>query len=77
MERKSILEKMNLPLTQLIINKKPVIGLVGVPKKTVYFILFVQTKAFIENNNTKTSKLSSKNEIVALSMFIAFRSNFE
>ena len=53
----------------LIINKKPVIGLVG-HQKTVYFILLVQTKAFLLKITTQkklNKKLSSKNEIVALS----------
>ena len=44
----------------LIINKKPVIGLVGVPKKTVYFILLVQTKAFLLKITTQ-KKLNVKN----------------
>jgi 3'(2'), 5'-bisphosphate nucleotidase len=55
----------------LIINKKPVIGLVGVPKKNRLFYSFGPNQSFlIENNNTKKiecKKLSSKNEIVALS----------
>ena len=58
MERKSILlEKKNLP-NALIINKKPVIGLVGVPKPLFYS--FGPNQSFlIENNNTK--KLNVKN----------------
>tara|TARA_Y100000817_G_scaffold304261_1_gene287091 strand:+ start:128 stop:907 length:780 start_codon:yes stop_codon:yes gene_type:complete len=55
----------------LIINKKPVVGVVGVPKKNRLFYSFGPNQSFlIENNNTKKidcKKISSKNEIVALS----------
>ena len=55
----------------LIINKKPIIGLVGVPKKNRLFYSYGVKKSFlIEGNNEKKiscNKLTPKNEIVAVS----------
>ena len=58
----------------LVINTKPVLGLVGVPKKSRLFYTFAPGESYlIENNNKKKllcKKKQPKNKIVALSSAI-------
>ena len=55
----------------LIINKKPIIGLVGVPKKKQLFYSYGIDKSFVKHNNTKKkincAKKDERKEIIAVS----------
>ncbi len=55
----------------LVINKKPVIGLVGVPKKNQLFYSYGASKSFVINNKTKEiincKKKTKRDNIIAVS----------
>ncbi len=58
----------------LVINKKPIIGLVGVPKKKQLFYSYGKNKSFVEQNGNEEKinckKKSNRKDIVAVSSSI-------